>query len=159
LTVEPEWAMLSFLPTGYVASGYGDGRVVLQNVEDQSVVTMQLTNPTGTFQPTAITVALSSDEDVVYVGAQGASAFDRAAGREVATNDDTQIGGIFTSSDGAIVATLFDGTIELLDPELRVIASVPGARGWVADLRFSGDGRLLAARGNDDTVSLYDVTS
>ena len=51
------------------------------------------------------------------------------------------------------------GTIELLDSNLAVIASLPGARGFVSDLRFSADGALLAARGNDDTVSLYNVAT
>lgn len=159
LSVEPDWLLLTFLPDGFVATGYDDGRVVLRGIDDGSVVTMQLTNPARTFQPTAISVALAADGSAVYVGAQGGWAFDRATGRQVATNEDTQIGGIFTSSTGAIVATLFDGTIERLDSSLRVIASVPGARGWVSDVRFSNDGALLAARGNDDTVSLYDVAS
>jgi WD40 repeat protein len=120
---------------------------------------MQLTNPSKSFQPMAIAVTLSPDGGTVYVSGRGAWAFVRATGRQLASNDDTQIGGVFASSDGAVIATLFDGTIERLDPNLRVVASVPGARGWVSDVRFSDDGALMAARGNDDTVTLYDVDS
>src|SRR5262249_9907980 len=47
----------------------------------------------------------------------------------------------------------------MLDPDLQVIRSAPGARGYVGDVRFSEDGALMAARGNDSTVSLYDVDS
>jgi hypothetical protein len=158
-TVEPDWYSITFLPDGFVAAGYTDGRVVLHGIEDGSSMVLQLTNPSGSFQPMADSVALSADGSTVYVAARGAWAFDRSSGRQVASNDDTQIGHVHTGGNGVVVAALFDGTIQLLDRDLHVVASVPGARGYVSDVRFTSDGALLAARGNDETVSLYDLAA
>jgi WD40 repeat protein len=66
---------------------------------------------------------------------------------------------VHAGGNGVVVAALFDGTIQLLDRDLHVVASVPGARGYVSDVRFTSDGALLAARGNDETVSLYDLAA
>ncbi len=42
-------------------------------------------------------------------------------------------------------------------PELAEAAALPGARGWVNSLQFSGDGSLLLVTANDATVGLYDA--
>ena len=100
VTVETDWANLTFLPSGFVAAGYADGRVVLHGIDDGSSVTMQLTNPSGTFQPMANSVVLSPDLTTVYVGAQGAVGLRSQTGRQVANNDDTQIGLVATRPTG-----------------------------------------------------------
>ena len=147
VTVETDWANLTFLPSGFVAAGYADGRVVLQGIDDGSSVTMQLTNPSGTFQPMANSIALSPDLTTVYVGAQGAWAFDRTTGRQVAANDDTQIGLVATRPTGRSRRRCSTARSNCSITSLRVIVSVPGARGFVSDLRFSSDGELLAGLG------------
>ena len=62
--------------------------------------------------------------------------------------------------DGTLVAANTVGEITEYDLEtLTPVGSFPGARGLVARMGFSADGKLLVAVSHDRTVSIYDVAS
>lgn len=63
------------------------------------------------------------------------------------------------SLDGTIVGAE-GGTLTEFDPDtLEPLGVYAGARGEVNTLQFSNDGTLLLAGGNDQTVSLFDVST
>ena len=58
--------------------------------------------------------------------------------------------GTLVGTQGGAIARYDLNTLDLL-------GELPGARGEINSLQFSGDGRLLLATSNDQSVSLYDV--
>ena len=159
--VDRNYSTVNIVANGRLAFGYDDGHVDVFNTDTGAeTVRLQVVNPKGTFQPPVRQIAGSADGTRIYVTSVGLFEFDASDGHEIRHTANTQYWSIAVNGNGPIVVGSLDGEIGLLDPkDLHLQATLPGARGWAPTLRYSADGRLLLARANDNTVSLYDVQS
>jgi len=122
-------------------------------VAGRVVSTMRIEDRPGVDQ-----MAASSDGNRLYVTAFGLYEFYVASVREVDRDDDTSIGALAVAADGSLAVGQLDGTISLRDPsDLSVAATLPGFRAPPSRLRYDASGRLLLAKGRDNTMALYDV--
>ena len=140
--------------------GYDDGHAIeLDAATGQTIQTVQIPKNGAGDQPSVDQVTIDDDHSRIYIsGWGGLYGFDATTGQEIAHNEGHGIGDVAISSQGVLVATSFDGTIAIYDPDtLTKTASLPGARGFIQGMRFSDDGTVLAAAGNDGTVSIYDM--
>ena len=160
---------LSDVPTAAGASS--DGSTVLLGHSDGSIAEfdaatgrqiqkMQLpTTSTGNV-PAVGSLAFSNDRSRVYVAAFGLFVFDAATGREMGSNSNFGIQSVSVSPTGLVVASLFDGSLGIFDPTTAAqTESLSGARGFIQQLTFSSDGKLLLGAGSDGTVLLLDLES
>ncbi len=159
--VDRNYSTLNIVANGRLAFGYDDGHVdVLNTNTGAEAVRLQVVNPKGTFQPPVRQIAGSADGTRIYVTSVGLFEFDASDGHEIRHTANTQYRSVAVNGNGPIAVGSIDGEIGLLDPkDLSLQATLPGARGWASTLRYSADGRLLLARANDNTISLYDVQS
>lgn len=141
--------------------GYDDGHLVTLDTATGDVIqTMEITRPSMDLNPPVSSIALDQTGSRIYVAGNGLWSFDTATGQQLAYNNDSLLANVRVSAENTIAAASIDGTLELLDPEtLASIATLPGARGFIQGMFFSADGSLLLARGNDDTLSLYDIAT
>jgi WD40 repeat protein len=137
--------------------GY-DRHVELVDVATGGVVQRFLIPDFNDFPRAARQLATNDDHSRVYVAGPGLFAFDAETGDEIVRIDDDSIASVAVSARGVLVASSRNGTIGVYDPKTLVeTASLPGARGFVAELRFSDDGNTLLAASDDGTVSIYDI--
>lgn len=103
----------------------------------------------GSLTPDGRTLVWSGDGEVSAYAVEGGRLLARRTGVHHAA----------VSPRGVLVASLEDGRLVTLDRDtLRVRdALLPAAPGRMEELRFTGDGRLLAARGGDGRVRIVDV--
>jgi WD40 repeat protein len=156
--VDPDWSRLARIADGVLAVGYPDGHLDIVHVDSSSPPVRAETGRAESFQP--MQIAPSADGTRIYVAGNGLWVFDATDGRQLASNNDARIGSVAASRGDVVAVGYLDGTIGLLRADdLTEQSTLPGARGFVQTLRFSGDGRLLLARSNDHTVALFDLDS
>ena len=138
--------------------GFDDGGAVLVDVATGGVVQrIQIPDFNG-YPRAAKQLTINDDHSRIYIAGLGLFAFDVDTGDEVARVEDISIDSVAVSPRGVLVAASRYGTIGIYDPNTLVqTATLPGARGFVAELRFSDDGNTLFAASEDGTVSIYDM--
>jgi WD40 repeat protein len=138
--------------------GYLDGRlqVIDTRVGGQIGAPLQLDGP-----PNSITTTADGSRIITTTNHNGAwsmTVHDATTGRQLGQVPDintAQIGPGDTLVAGNIV-----GDITQYDPHtLKPLGTFPGARGLVAGLTLSHDGKVLMAESQDRTVSIYDTAS
>ena len=155
------------LPTTSAMSRDGDGlllgydaHVALVDVATGGVIQRFLIPDFNDFPRFARQLATNDDHSRVYVAGPGLFAFDAETGDETARLDDPAIASVAVSTRGVVAAATRNGTIAIFDPNTLVeTASLPAARGFVGELRFSDDGNTLLAASTDGTVSIYDMST
>ena len=141
-------------------TGFEDARVVVTDSTSGEVLhAVTVTGSDGSERHVTGAV-FSPDHRRFYAAGNGLYSYDTNTGEQIAHNDDGTILGVAVSSQNVVVGAKVDGTLGIFDPDtLAETASLPGARGYNQQLRFSADGSVLLAAANDGTVSLYDVAS
>ncbi len=144
-----------------LVAGYRDGHLVaLDTATGETIQTMEITRPSSDVNPPVVSIALDQTGSRIYVAGNGLWLFDTATGHQQAYNDDNLIAGVSVSADYTVAASSVDGTLALFDADtLEEVATLPGARGFIQGMFFSADGSVLLGRGNDKTVSVYDVAT
>ncbi|MBK5331669.1 MAG: protein kinase [Ilumatobacteraceae bacterium] len=133
--------------------GYSDGHVVELDVATGETV-VRFSGDGRQVEHVVIT----DDHSRIYVSGQGLYALNATTGEVVASSNNRSLGNVAISPQGVLVASAHDGGIGIYEPDTLVqTASLAGARGFVSQLRFSEDGNVLLASGDDGTLSMYDV--
>ena len=90
----------------------------------------------------------------------GVDIHDGRTGDVLGTIDAANVGAVFITIADQLVVSTNDGTLTLygLD-DLQPIRTFPGSRGRVEQLTSTNDGSIIAARGGDRTVSIFDTAT
>jgi WD40 repeat protein len=145
----------------------GKGRVlVAQGASSPTDATLRAVDASGYFDGPAIPVSdysaasISSSGDYVAAATtRGVDVFDQAGFRLGSIDGDDIRIAFITVADQLFVATL-GGELVRYDLEtLQPISTFGGSRGAVQELVGTDDGSLIAVRGGDGRVSLYDVAT
>ena len=102
--------------------------------------------------PDATTLAIARDDVVVY---------DTTSGAEIARLDESHtFNGVHITNSDVLIAWTTGGEVTMYDLDtLEPLRTLSGSRGYVQDMQSDSDGSIIAARGGDGNVALYDVAT
>ncbi len=106
-----------------------------------------------------VSMSISSSGHRIAVGTQtGVVIFEGATGDRLGRIERTDAQGVFITLTDQLFVSSLGGELTQYDLEsLRPIRAFGGSRGYIQDVVGSADGSLIAVRGGDRTVTLYDV--